>query len=65
MRFIGMLLALGAITWVMYQASGGGKSETVISESQQQAVEKAQDLEKTIQLQTQKRLEGMDEQLEE
>ena len=64
MRFIGMLLALGAITWVLYQSAGGGKSETVISESQQQAMEKAQDLEKTIQLQTQKRLEGVDEQIE-
>ena len=63
MRFIGMLLALGAITWVMLQASGDG--ETVLTETQQKSVEKAQDLEKMIQAQTQKRLDGMEEQLEE
>jgi hypothetical protein len=65
MRFIGMLLALGAITWVLYRASGGGEAETVIPEAQQKSLEKAQNLEKVLQAQTQKRLEAMDEQIKE
>ena len=61
MRFIGMLLALGAITWVLYQASGGGEADSVIPQSQQESLEKAKNLEKALQLQTQKRLQDLDE----
>lgn len=57
MRFIGMLLALGAITWVLYQAAGGGEAESAIPEGHQKSLEKAQNLEKTLQIQTQRRLQ--------
>ena len=61
MRFIGMLLALGAITWVLYQASGGGEAESVIPQSQQKSLEKAKNLEQALHAQTQKRLQELDE----
>lgn len=60
MRFIGMLLALGAITWVLYQATGGGEADSVISEGHQKSLEKAKNLEKTLQIQSQKRLDDID-----
>jgi len=49
MRLIGMILALGAIVWVMLQAAGGGDAETVIPESHQQSINKAQNLEQSMQ----------------
>ncbi len=49
MRLLGMILALGALGWVLYQASGGGKNEGVIPESYQQSMEKAQGVEQTVQ----------------
>ena len=60
MRFIGMLLALGAITWVLYKATGGGEADSVISEGHQKSLEKAKNLEKTLQIQSQKRLDDID-----
>ena len=57
MRMIGMILALGAIGWVMLQAAGGPDAETAIPESYQQSMEKAQDLEKNIADMTQQKLQ--------
>ena len=42
------MLALGAIIWAMYQASGGGETETVIPASYQQSLQKAKDLERGL-----------------
>ena len=42
------MLAQGAITWAMYQASGGGETETVIPASYQQSLQKAKDLERGL-----------------
>ncbi len=62
MRFIGLILALGAIAWVLYQASGGEDAETVLSEGHQQALEKAEGVEETVMDATQKRMEALEEQ---
>ncbi len=62
MRFIGLILALGAIAWVLYQASGGGDSETVLSEGHQQALEKAEGVEETVMDATQKKIDALEAQ---
>jgi hypothetical protein len=48
MRLIGLILSLGAITWVLYQASGGSNAETAIPEGHLQALGKAQSVEQTM-----------------
>tara|TARA_R110002073_G_scaffold134656_1_gene282443 strand:- start:440 stop:628 length:189 start_codon:yes stop_codon:yes gene_type:complete len=48
MRILGLVLALGAIAWALYQMSGGGEAETVIPAEQQQAIDKAKQLEQAI-----------------
>jgi len=62
MRILGLILALGAITWVLYQASGGGEAETMIPEGHQQALEKAQGVEDTLMESSKKQLQEWDEQ---
>jgi len=57
-----MILALGAIGWVLYQASGGDKSEGVIPEGYIQSMEKAEGVEQTIQDAAQLRLEQVERQ---
>ncbi len=49
MRYIGLILALGVICWVLYQAAGGGKAETVIPVEQQRALETAKGVEQSMQ----------------
>ena len=61
MRLLGMLLALAAIGWVLYTASGGGKNETIVPEGYQQSVEKAEGVEQMVQDAADKRLEGLDD----
>jgi hypothetical protein len=61
MRLIGLILALGAIGWVLYQASGGREGDGPIPESYQQSMEKAQGVEQTVQEAAQQRLQGLDE----
>lgn len=48
MRILGLMLALGAITWAMYQASGGGEAETGMPAGYQQSLQKAKDLERGL-----------------
>ena len=62
MRFIGLILALGAIGWVLYQASGGKDGDGAIPESYQQSMEKAESVEQTVQDATQQRLQNLDQQ---
>lgn len=49
MRVLGMILSLGAILWVMYQAAGGGEAETVITPTQQESIERAKGVEDSMQ----------------
>lgn len=49
MRMLGMILSLGAIGWVLYQAAGGGEAETAIPENYQQSMDKAKSLEQSMQ----------------
>jgi preprotein translocase subunit SecG len=61
MRMIGLVLALGAIVWVMLQATGGGDGETVISKSHQEALIKAQGVEQTLQKSMDERMRTLEE----
>jgi preprotein translocase subunit SecG len=49
MRYIGLILALGAICWVLYQAAGGGEAETAIPAEYQKSVKTAQGVEQAMQ----------------
>ena len=49
MRYIGLILALGAVCWVLYQAAGGGKAESVIPVEQQRSLDKAKGVEQAMQ----------------
>ncbi len=57
MRYIGLILALGAICWVLYQAAGGGEAETVITAEQQQSLDKAKGMEAALQEASRKSME--------
>jgi hypothetical protein len=57
MRYLGMILALGAICWVLYQAAGGGKAETAIPVEYQKDVTKAKGVEQSIQDASRKAME--------
>lgn len=61
MRILGLVLALGAIIWVMLQAGGGSDAETVISAGQQEALQKAGGLEDSLNDAAQRRLEAAEE----
>ena len=61
MRLLGMILALGAIVWVLLQASGGGEGDGVIPQSYLQSMDKAQDVELNLQDTAQQRLQELDE----
>ena len=60
MRLIGLILSLGAIVWVLYQASGGDEAETVIPVGHQQALDKAKGVEQALMDATQKRMQEME-----
>ena len=62
MRFIGMILALGIIGWVLYQASGGKDGDGAIPEAHQQSMKKAESVEQTVQDAAQRHLQEIDEQ---
>jgi hypothetical protein len=49
MRYIGLILALGAICWVLYQAAGGGEAESIIPVEQQRSLDKAKGVEQSMQ----------------
>jgi hypothetical protein len=57
MRYIGLILALGTICWVLYQAAGGGEAETVIPVEQQRALDTAKGVEQSMQDAAKKRME--------
>ncbi len=49
MRLLGLILSLGAIVWVLYQAAGGKDAETVIPESYQESMKDAKSVEQALQ----------------
>ena len=49
MRLIGLILALAAIGWTLYSASGGGNAKSAIPEGYQQSLQKAEGVEQTLQ----------------
>jgi len=61
MRFLGLILALGAICWVLYRAAGGGEAETIIPQAQQQSLEKAKGVEQSMQDAARKSMEEAEE----
>ncbi|MCX2973938.1 hypothetical protein EYC87_10140 [Halieaceae bacterium IMCC8485] len=61
MRLLGMLLALGAIGWVLYNASGNGESDTIIPESYQQSLDKAQGVEEMVKDAAEQRLDSLED----
>jgi hypothetical protein len=61
MRLLGMILALGAIMWVMFQAAGGDKADGIIPQEYQKSMEKAEGVEKTVHDAAQLRLQELDE----
>ena len=48
MRLLGLMLALGAICWLLYQASGGGAAKTAVPVEYQKSVEKANNVGKAM-----------------
>lgn len=65
MRLIGLILALGAITWVLYQAAGGGEEkETMIPEGHQQALDRAKGVEQALMDATQKNMQELEQKQE-
>lgn len=62
MRFIGLILALGAIGWVLYQASGGDEGDGAIPQAYQDSMNKAESVEQTLQDSAQQRLRELDQQ---
>ena len=61
MRLLGMLLALAAIGWVLYTASGKGKNDTIVPEAYQQSLEKAEGVEQMVNDAAQERLKDIDQ----
>jgi preprotein translocase subunit SecG len=57
MRLIGIVLVLGIIGWVLYQAAGGGEAETAIPAEYQKSLDKAKDMEKAMQEATNKSMQ--------
>jgi preprotein translocase subunit SecG len=57
MRYIGLILALGIVGWVLYQAAGGGKAETAIPAGYQKSLDTAKGVEQSLQDATKQSLE--------
>ena len=60
MRLLGMLLALAAIGWVLYTASGRGKNDSIVPEPYQQSIEKAEGVEQMVNDAARQRVEDAD-----
>jgi preprotein translocase subunit SecG len=60
MRLIGLILSLGLVAWVLYQASGGDEAETAIPVGHQQALDKAKGVEQALMDATQKNLQELE-----
>jgi hypothetical protein len=56
-----MILALGAIGWVLYQASGGKDGDGAIPESYQESMKKAEGVEQTVKEAAELRMQEIDQ----
>ena len=56
MRLLGLILALAAIGWVMYKASGGKDATSAIPTGYQESMEKAREVEQTVKEASQKEI---------
>lgn len=65
MRLIGLVLALGAMAWVLYQAAGGDNADSAIPEAHQASLEKAQSLESSVQATIEQRLQEAEQEASE
>lgn len=61
MRLLGMILALGAIGWILYTASGGGEAESIIPESYQQSLDKAKGVQGMVNDSAEQRLQSLED----
>lgn len=61
MRYLGLILALGVVCWVLYRAAGGGEAETVIPAEYQKSLNTAKGVEQSMQDATRKSLEEAEE----
>jgi hypothetical protein len=61
MRYIGLILALGAISWTLYQMAGGGAAETVIPAEYQQSIDTAKGMEQALQDAAQKSMQDAED----
>ena len=61
MRLIGLILSLGAIAWVLYQAAGGDEAETAIPVEYQKSLDTAKGVEQSLQDATQKRMQELEQ----
>jgi len=57
MRYIGLILALGVVCWVLYQAAGGGEAETAIPAEYQKSLNTAKGVEQAMKDASQKSME--------
>ncbi len=48
MRLLGLILAIGAIGWLLYSAAGGEKAETAIPAGYQESLDKAKGVETMV-----------------
>lgn len=62
MRYIGLILALGAVCWVLYQAAGGGEAETAIPAEYQKSLNTAKGVEDAMQEAARKSMEEAEKQ---
>ncbi|MEH6633914.1 MAG: hypothetical protein V7700_00290 [Halioglobus sp.] len=61
MRLLGMVLALGAIMWVLFRASGGSEGDGIIPQEYQKSMEKAEGVEQSLQDAADLQLKKLDE----
>ncbi|RLA45945.1 MAG: hypothetical protein DRQ97_08730 [Gammaproteobacteria bacterium] len=61
MRLIGLVLSLGAIMWVLYQSAGGGDAETIVPQEHIKSMEKAENVEQSLQDAAQLQMKQIDE----
>jgi len=61
MRYLGLILALGVVCWVLYRAAGGGEAETVIPAEYQKSLNTAKGVEQSMQDAARKSLEEAEE----
>jgi len=63
MRLLGIILALGALCWVLYRAAGGGEEETAVPAEYQESLNQAKDVEQALRDASQKSMEEAEKQM--